>query len=133
LTIFIDTSAFLAIFAADDRFHEAASEMWRFLIRDEERIVCNNYVLLETLTLLQRRLGVEAARSFQMNVLPSLIIHWVDENSHNRAFTFLLAANQRYLSLVDCSAFETMRAYEIGRAFSFDRHYGEQGFEIIPQ
>jgi len=43
LTIFIDTSAFLAIFAADDRYHEAAQVTWQALISEEETLFCNNY------------------------------------------------------------------------------------------
>jgi len=131
LTVFVDTSAFLAIFAADDAFHEAAEQVWRALIAEEESLVCNNYVLIETLTLLQRRLGMAAARSFQANVMPSLLIHWIDEALHERATSALLAADRRYLSLVDCSAFETMRLYGIMRAFTFDAHYADFGFEVI--
>ncbi len=132
MTVFVDTSAFLAIFAADDAFHEAADAVWRTLITQEEPLVCNNYILIETLTLLQRRLGMAAARSFQANVLPSLSIHWVDEALHERAISALLAADRRYLSLVDCSAFETMRLHGIMRAFTFDAHYADFGFEVLP-
>lgn len=131
MTTFIDTSAFLAIFAIDDKFHALAKPIWERLIIDEEQLVTNNYVLLETLTLLQRRLGVNAARSFQFNVLPSLQIRWVDHNLHDRAMAALLATNQRYLSLVDCCAFEMMREDGIVRAFAFDDHYKDQGFETI--
>lgn len=133
MTIFIDTSAFLAIFAADDRFHEAAQVTWQALISEEETLFCNNYILVETLTLLQRRLGMGAARSFQFNVLPSVNIHWVDEQIHELAVTALLTAGRRYLSLVDCSAFETMRLYGIDKAFTFDPHYTDHGFEQLPQ
>jgi predicted nucleic acid-binding protein len=132
LTTFIDTSAFLAIIAADDRFHEAAGTTWQTLLADEERLICNNYILVETLTLLQRRIGMAAARSFQLNVMPSLTIHWVDQDIHDRAISALLTANYRRLSLVDCSAFETMRLYGITRAFTFDPHYTDYGFEKLP-
>jgi len=132
LTVFIDTSAFLAIFAADDRYHNAAQATWRTLINEEVTLFCNNYVLVETLTLLQRRLGMDAARSFQFNVLPSVNIYWVDEQIHERAVTTLLAADRRYLSLVDCTAFETMRFYHIEKAFTFDPHFAGEGFDKLP-
>lgn len=132
MTIFIDTSAFLAIFAADDRYHEAAQATWRALISAEETLVCNSYILVETLTLLQRRLGMDAARAFQFNVLPSVNIHWIDEQIHERAITALLARDRRYLSLVDCTAFETMHLYGIVKAFTFDPHYTDHGFVKLP-
>ena len=43
-----------------------------------------------------------------------------------------LAANRRKLSLVDCSAFETMLRLSIQAVFTFDKHFSEQGFDVIP-
>lgn len=129
MTVFVDTSAFLAVFAADDRFHAEAEVAWRALIAAEERLICNNYILVETVTLLQRRMGMRAARSFQTDVLPSLQIHWIDETLHNRAMAALVTTDRRFLSLVDCTAFETMRAFGIIHAFTFDQHFADFGFE----
>lgn len=44
----------------------------------------------------------------------------------------VLTANRRQLSLVDCSAFETMRRLDIETVFTFDEHFREQGFNVIP-
>ncbi|MDZ7700528.1 MAG: hypothetical protein U5R49_27570 [Deltaproteobacteria bacterium] len=48
----------------------------------------------------------------------------------NLAMSRLLAQNQKDLSLVDCMSFEIMEAREITEAFTFDRHFEEQGFTI---
>ena len=45
----------------------------------------------------------------------------------------VFAANRRQLSLVDCSSFETMRRVRIEKVFTFDEHFREQGFEVIPR
>ncbi len=92
----------------------------------------NNYVLVESLAVVQRRLGLQKVRALQSMVLPLLEIIWVDEDLHNAAMTRLLAANRRGLSLVDCTAFETMRRLGIETAFAFDHHFREQGFTLIP-
>jgi predicted nucleic acid-binding protein len=39
-------------------------------------------------------------------------------------------AHRRGLSLVDCTSFAIMRRQAITRAFHFDRHFQEQGFEF---
>lgn len=133
MTTLIDTSAFLAIVASGDEFHEAAVATWRSLILDDEALICNNYILVETLTLIQRRRGMDAARAFHAGVLPSVSIRWVTEELHSRAMAALLAADRRYLSLVDCAAFETMRQEGVERVFTFDPHYAEFGFVTIPR
>jgi uncharacterized protein len=41
----------------------------------------------------------------------------------------LAAARRRDLSLVDCASFEVARRARARRAFAFDRHFVERGFE----
>ena len=131
MTVFVDTSAFLAILAADDDYHAVAATIWQQLIISEETLVTNNYVLIETVALLQRRVGLDAVRAFHTKVMPSLIVRWMDESLHQQAMTSVLSANHRYLSLVDCASFQTMRLNQISRAFTFDQHFAEQGFELV--
>lgn len=131
MKIYVDTSAFLAVFNADDRFHARARSRWQELIESGFSLLCNNYVLVETVAVLQNRLGVEAVLSFQNNVWPILHILWVDEDLHQRAMSAMLAAGQRRLSLVDCASFESMRLAGLNQAFAFDAHFAEQGFELF--
>ena len=44
----------------------------------------------------------------------------------------LLVVNHRKLSLVDCASFETMRRLGIQKVFTFDRHFADQGFQVLP-
>jgi len=59
-------------------------------------------------------------------------LEWVDETIHQVGIASVLAAARRGLSLVDCVSFEIMRRLGIKRAFAFDRHFEEQGFECLP-
>jgi predicted nucleic acid-binding protein len=45
----------------------------------------------------------------------------------------MLAAVRKKLSLVDCVSFETMRVLKVTTAFTFDRHFKEQGFICLPR
>jgi predicted nucleic acid-binding protein len=132
MTIFIDTSAFYATLDADDRQHEPAKQMWLTLVNEATDLVCSNYVIVETTALVQNRLGVEAVRTFQENVLSVVRVEWVDEPAHQAGVTALLTAGRRDLSLVDCVSFDLMRHLGIHRAFAFDKHFAEQGFELVP-
>ncbi len=130
--ILIDTAAFLGIINAKDTNHQVAKEVWFSLIQRDKSMVCNSYILLETLSLLQKRTGLDAVQDFQHNVQPLLKIEWVTESKHNTAMQILLATNRRRLSLVDCASFETMQRLGIQEVFTFDQHFSEQGFEVIP-
>jgi predicted nucleic acid-binding protein len=132
MAIFIDTSAFLAVLDADEINHAAAKTLWQQLVSQEAVLVCTNYVIVETFALAQRRLGLDAVRTFQEDILPVVAIHWVDPTAHAESVASLLIAARRDLSLVDCVSFNVMRATGLEAAFAFDRHFQDQGFSLIP-
>lgn len=105
---------------------------WRRLLERSETLITSNYVLVEACALVQHRLGLQAVRDLQEVMFPSLQILWVDESTHREAVSALLTAGRRELSLVDCASFVLMREWAIANAFTFDRHFDEQGFERIP-
>jgi predicted nucleic acid-binding protein len=132
MNIYVDTSAFLSVLNANDRYHGVAKSTWEKLLLEGTQLYLNNYVLIETFTLLQSRFGLEAVRLFQSDILPVVEIAWVDEAIHNPAVSAQLAANRRSLSLVDCTSFETMRQLGLSAVFALDSHFKEQGFDVIP-
>lgn len=132
MTVFIDTSAFYAILDADDGQHKPAKQTWVALLSEATDLVCSNYVIVETTALVQNRLGIEAVRAFQEDMLPVVRIKWVDEQAHQAGVTALMTAGRRHLSLVDCVSFDLMRRFGIRRSFAFDPHFAEQGFDLLP-
>ena len=130
--IYIDTSAFLALVHWDDPNHEQAMQTWKKLIEDEQQLISNNYVLIESIALIQRRVGLRAVSILHNDILPFVQIDWLDEELHNAIVKAVIKTNRRQISLVDSSGFDTMRRYEIKTAFAFDSHFPEQGFEVIP-
>jgi predicted nucleic acid-binding protein len=132
MTVFVDTSAFLAVLDADDTHHVHARQVWQDLVTQKEPLVCNNYVLVETFALVQSRLGMMAVSILQNDIQPLISVEWVDEATHRAGASALLTAHRRQLSLVDCTSFETMRQLGIQRAFTLDQHFAEQGFDCLP-
>ena len=72
MSVYVDTSAFLAILDADDKFHDAASLTWKKLIEEDEDLLINSFVLVEVHALVQSRLGLEAVRTFFRDIYPIL-------------------------------------------------------------
>ena len=130
--MFVDTSAFYALLDRDDAFHRDGADCWRALVMGGGPLVTHNYVVVETVALVQHRLGVQAARVLNDDVLPRVNILWIDEHLHGAAMIACLASGRRNISLVDWASFEVMRAHAAQDAFAFDSHFSRQGFTVIP-
>ena len=130
MTVFVDTSAILALVDADDKNHRHAGAAWKRLDSDEARLLTSNYVMLETLLVAQRRLGMEAVRAVAQDIAPLFDLVFVDEAVHQAAVNTMLAAGRRQLSVVDCSSFELMRRHGVRHAYAYDPHFTEQGFTL---
>ncbi len=88
-------------------------------------------MLVECFALIQARLGLPALRAFHQAALPLLRVLWIGLEDHQAAVHALLTANRRGLSLVDCSSFQLMHRHGLRYAFAFDRHFSEQGFNLL--
>lgn len=131
MKVFVDTSAFLALVEPTERNHEVVSRVWFELTERDANLICTNYVLLETITLLQNWQGMSTLRSFRDTVIPFLTIIWVDRATHQAGLATVLAEDRRQLSMVDCTSFVAMRENGLDMALAFDRHFDEQGFVLL--
>lgn len=93
-------------------------------------MLTTNYVLVESCTLVQSRLGMDAVSTLLDDLLPLVSVECIDAPTHADSVTALLSARRRKLSLVDCSSFVVMRKHRCSAAFAFDRHFVEQGFQF---
>ncbi len=132
MTLFIDTSAFYALLDADDAKHEQAAKAWSKWLREGEDFATSNYVMVEIWSLLQSRLGIDAVRVFQQDLLPVVHIEWLDRAMHEVAARVVVASERQAVSLVDRTSFEVMRERGIESAFTFDRHFRDEGFTVAP-
>lgn len=128
--IFADTSGFLALMDKDDAHHSAAVCDWRNFAEKQCVLWTSDYVRLESCSLIQRRLGAAALVDFHDSILIVASIAVVGEDGFERAFAQWRVAQLRHLSLVDITSFDCMRRRKIARAFTFDRHFQDQGFLI---
>ena len=132
MNCYIDTSAFLAVLGRDDENHARAKMAWGDLLGQQTPLVTSSYVLTETVAILQHRMGLDAVRLFHHDIYPILTTEWVSGVLHEKSMGVVLAARRRNLSLVDCVSFEVMRQRGIRKAFAFDAHFEEQGFDVVP-
>ena len=130
--IYVDTSAFFALLDRSDQFHVRAKAVWPALLEDGITLVTTNYVVFETVTVLQYRIGFEAASLWYKDVLGVLSVRWVDEDTHRLAGELWMSLGRRHYSLVDCVSYITMNQNRIEKAFCFKENYAAQGFDLLP-
>lgn len=132
MVTFVDTSAIYAYLDSAERNHARARATFLDLLDAGERLTTHNYVALESATLVQRRLGVDATRALLDDVLPLIDLVWIDQQVHRLAVASLLGSGLRHVSLVDWTSFVVMREQRIERAFAFDSDFATQGLAVIP-
>jgi len=69
MSVFVDSSAFVALLADDDRNQQPAWAVWGSMISSDEFIWTSNYVVSETIAVLQRRIGMQAVRELVRGLL----------------------------------------------------------------
>ena len=128
----MDTSALHAALDSDDEHHNSARSAFADLGTSGESLLTHNYVALETIALVQRRLGLDAVRTLIDDLLPAMDLLWIDRATHQEACARLLGEGSRRVSLVDWASFTVMRRLGIDVALAFDAHFGDHGFKTIP-
>ena len=132
MSVFGDTSAFYPLLVSSEADHDAARTAFAQLLKAARPIWTTSFVLVETMALLQHRIGLSAARDFDEEIVPMLSVAWVDDDLYRRAIERLWRADRRRLSLVDCAGFELMKLKGISTAFAIDPHFKQAGFTLMP-
>ncbi|MFQ5614275.1 MAG: type II toxin-antitoxin system VapC family toxin [Anaerolineae bacterium] len=135
-TIFVDTSAWIGLFARDDQWHPQARQFWQELPRQVVQLVTSEYVLSETYThLRRRRKGLQRAILFHDTIYaaPMIDILDIDRPLRAKAWTIFTGYQDKVLSFVDCTSFALMQTLSIIEAFAFDEHFTRLGFVTVPQ
>ncbi len=96
-------------------------------------LLTTNYIVSETVKLLQFRIGFEAARVWYRDVLGVMEVRWVDEAIHRQAYELWVNLGRQRSSIVDCASYITMHQNQVEKAFCFKASYAGHGFEVIPQ
>jgi predicted nucleic acid-binding protein len=132
MSAFADTSALYAFMVRTEAAHEPVRAAVSRLLDADRPLWTTSFVLVETMALLQHRIGLAAARDFDEDVRSVLSIEWVDDDLYRRGVDRLRREDRRHLSLVDCVSFEFMTRQGLTTALAVDPHFGRAGFDVMP-
>ncbi len=128
--IFVDTSAIYAWADAADPNHRPAVRRLQTILQSGDDLLTHNYVLVESIALLQARLGLAAATKLAKDST-AFVIEWVDDDLHASGVYELERSKKRQVSLVDHISFLTMRRRRVTTAFAFDPDFVAAGFRLF--
>lgn len=131
MSVFADTSGLYALLLESEEGHADTVRAFRDVLAGDRPLWTTSYVLVETIALLQSRVGLEPVRDFDEHVLPMFSVEWVSEALYRRGAYRVLKENRRRLSLVDCVSFEFMHERGIQDVLGFDRHFEEAGYRLL--
>jgi uncharacterized protein len=132
LKLLADTSALLALAMSNDQYHQEAAGFLQH--NPKARLILTDLILAEVVTLVRARSDAAKAAGLAELLLRSrrYEVVFVDIGLMEGALRQMKRFSDKRLSLTDCASFEAMRLFGIGGAFSFDRHFRECGFAMVP-
>jgi uncharacterized protein len=134
MKLFVDTSAWVAISAKDDKYHRSASTAFAGLKRTRFQLTTTDYVLDESLTHLLTHYGHQRAVAFGNWALrsESIFIQRIDQTIWDEAWQLFQQYDDKKWAFTDCTSFVVMQRHKLYQAFTFDRHFVQADFQCWP-
>ena len=133
-SVFVDTSAFVALRNSSEAEHERAREALGGLMAEGAALFTSNYVFAETYTALLVRVGREEAIEWGRRFHAGEAIELVraDEQVERDAWEILERHGDKRWSYVDATSFALIERDGGGEAFAFDAHFDQRGLRVHP-
>jgi len=133
MKLFVDTSAWLALNDKNDQYHGKAISRLNVVKRQKIELITSEYVVDESLTIIRYRVSHGAAVIFGDALMDSTIVTVIDITADERFQAWLLFKkyDDKELSFTDCTSFALMNKLWLRKAFAFDDHFKQVGFELF--
>jgi predicted nucleic acid-binding protein len=122
--VFIDSSAYVALFALDDPLTDAAKQAFDTIKQKRLNPVTSSLVVGEVITVLSIRGGQDLARLFLSSLEDSqMSVLFVNEDMHDEAILLFKQQSKKGTSYVDCTDYVVMQKLDIPYILSFDEFH----------
>lgn len=131
--IFIDTSGFYALLVKRDNMHEKAKNILQHAVENKIIFTTTDYILDETVTLLQAR-GLSFIIKDLFDVVfnsKACTIEWMDQERFTSTRLFFLKHIAQLRSFTDCFSFLVMKELKQESVLTKDNHFQEVGFKAL--
>lgn len=133
MRLFVDTSAWLALTDKGDQHYGDALSRIDTIKKEQIDLITSEYVFDEAVTIIRYRVSHNAAVTFGETLMRSSIIAvaGISDDERFRAWNLFCKYGDKALSFTDCTSFVLMKAYGLEKAFAFDDHFRQVGFELF--
>lgn len=130
--VFVDSSAFIALFSADDSNHQRADHLFRTLLAERRPLVTSSLVVAEVHRLLLFRAGIAAARAAigRIDAAATLRLQFPAHRHHEAALAWLTRLSDQVISYADAISFALMADLKLEHALSFDHDFYLAGYAL---
>lgn len=126
--LFVDTSALYALADRDDRHHAEALAIVDRVKAEGVVPFVSDYIVAEAHVLVLSRLGAHVARKWLAGF--AMPVQQVTEEDQASAKAIVLNHRDKDYSLTEATSFSVMKQMGVKRAFAFDAHFAQFGFEV---
>ena len=135
--VFVDASAWIALYHKRDKYHKPAWTIYEKLLNEVTGLLTSNWVAYEAITIVKSRAGYRAAKSLwdllQDRELFQVV--YVDRELEKRAIDLFWRYQDKRWGVVDCSSMLLMERRGCSLAFGYDHHFVEAarqyGFALV--
>ncbi len=133
MRLFVDTSAWLALNDKNDQYHDEAVSRITMIQQQKIQLVTSEYVFDESVTIIRYRISHRAAVAFGDALISSNVasIENITDEERLKAWVLFKKYGDKDLSFTDCTSFALMIKLKLRKAFSFDDHFKQVGFELF--
>ena len=135
--IFVDATAWVALFDPKDRNHRKAAEFWSTLKEPSKpiRFSTSDYVLDEAYTLLKVHVNPKSSLLLHQIVSESALttVNFVGKKTYDEAWKIFSGYEDKKWSFTDCTSYILMKGDRIDEVFAFDDHFRQMGFIMLPR
>jgi len=132
-TVFVDTSAWLALINEADTDHAAAKTIRDKLLHNKKRFLVTDYIIVEIANSLcktrWRSHAVQLINSIRET--DSFEVVEIDKEVLDDAWDMYSARADKEWSLTYCVSFVVMKKHGIRDAFTNDHHFEQAGFAVL--
>ena len=138
MSVFVDTTAWVAIIDKNNDYHEEAVSYFTYLLGNKITIVTNNVIIDETITYLKMEFGIDKAKKFNEIINESIItvklrMDWISRRERKIAINSFLKDKTSGLDLHYFYISSTLKRKKIDIIFSLDEKLKSFKLPIMPQ
>jgi len=124
-TVFIDASAWVALYHKMDNHHKRAWKVYEVLLDEGTKFLTGNWIAYEALSILKSRASYEAAKSLWDILCDSELSRnvYIDRNLEDKSVDLFWKYQDKSCGIVDCSSILLMEQEKCGIPFGYDSHF----------